>query len=253
MRANSMMASLAAGRTVFGAWMHLAYQPATMLMLKEAGLDFVLVDLEHGPASVETVAGLAVVGRALDLPLIVRPPSASREWITRLLDAGVFGLRIPGVDSVEIAQEVVFAARYAPIGMRGHGPPGPYTDYTHGVDPAAINEQIHITVMLESPAGFGVIDEILSVPGIDAVSIGPGDLTQELGLHGTPEGAQAVAGYVEQMYAAARRHNKDVTMHANNAEQIEQHKSAGARIIYLPSDGDVLQQFYGDLLASARE
>jgi 4-hydroxy-2-oxoheptanedioate aldolase len=182
----------------------------------------------------------------------VRPPSVSREWITRLLDAGVFGLRIPGVDSVEIAKEVVYAARYAPVGMRGHGPPGPYTDYTYGVHPEAINEQVHITVMLESPAGFAAIDDILSVPGIDAVSIGPGDLTQELGLHGTPEGARLVAGYVEQMFAAAKRHGKDVTMHAATLKQIEEQKAAGARIIYVGSDGEILQRHYSDLLTSAR-
>jgi 2-keto-3-deoxy-L-rhamnonate aldolase RhmA len=232
--------------------MHLAYQPATMLMFKEAGMDFVLVDLEHGPASIETVAGLAAMGRALDLPLIVRPPSASREWITRLLDAGVFGLRIPGVDSVEVAREVVSAARYAPVGMRGHGPVGPYTDYTYGVDPERVNEQIHITVMLESPAGFQAIDEILSVPGIDAVSIGPGDLAQELGLHGTPEGAAAIAGFVGQMFEAARRHDKDVTMHCSTLEEIAAQRAAGSRIIYLPADGEVLQRFYGDLISRAR-
>jgi 2-keto-3-deoxy-L-rhamnonate aldolase RhmA len=247
-----MIAALGSGRTVFGTWIRLAQRPSTLLLLKEAGLDFVLVDIEHGSASMETVEALAVMGRALELPLIVRPPSCEREWISRLLDAGVWGLRIPGVDTAEIARRVVSAARYAPVGMRGHGPVGPYTDYTYGVAPELLNEQIHITVMLESPAGFANIDEILAVEGIDAVSIGPGDLRQELEVAGRPNGPAVIADYVEQMFAAARRHNKDVTMHASSAEEIEEQRANGSRIIYLPPDDEMLQRAYVALLSGTR-
>src|SRR5919205_1580848 len=116
---NPMKAALAAGRVQLGTWLNLARNPAILTLLKSAGLDFARVDMEHSSPSIETVADMAVLARALDFPLVVRPPEGSREWITRLLDVGVWGLHVPQVDTPEIADRVARAARYAPIGLRG--------------------------------------------------------------------------------------------------------------------------------------
>jgi len=70
-----------------------------LTLLKAAGLDFARVDMEHSPFSMETVADMATLARALDFPLVVRPPEGNREWITRLLDAGVWNLHVPQVDT----------------------------------------------------------------------------------------------------------------------------------------------------------
>src|ERR1700732_4124975 len=119
LRHNPMRAALAAGQVQIGKGINLARKPASLTLLKSAGLDFGRVDMEHSSPSIETVADMAVLSRALDFPLVVRPPEGSREWITRLLDVGVWGLHIPQVDTPEIAQSVADAARYAPIGTRG--------------------------------------------------------------------------------------------------------------------------------------
>src|SRR5919109_5401503 len=116
---NPMQAALAAGRVQIGTWINLVRNPAVLTLLKAAGLDYARLDMEHSSPSIETVADMAVLARALDLPLLVRPPAGTREWITRLLDVGVWGLHIPQVDTPEIARAVVEAARYAPVGMRG--------------------------------------------------------------------------------------------------------------------------------------
>jgi 2-keto-3-deoxy-L-rhamnonate aldolase RhmA len=63
------------------------------------GLDFARIDMEHSPFSIETVADMAALARAMDFPMVVRPPEGNREWITRLLDAGVWNLHVPQVDS----------------------------------------------------------------------------------------------------------------------------------------------------------
>src|SRR4029453_10452950 len=86
------------------------------------------------PPPIETVADMASLGRALDFPLVVRPPEGSREWITRLLDVGVWGLHIPQVDDPETAREVVRAARYAPAGERGMAGLGPHNDFAPSGD-----------------------------------------------------------------------------------------------------------------------
>src|SRR5437588_2848306 len=123
---------------------------------------------------------MAVLARALDFPLVVRPPEGTREWITRLLDVGVWGLHVPQVDTPEIAHAVAQAARYAPDGMRGMAGLSPGTDFDVDLSAADrlahLNQQVHVTVMFETAEAFRHLDEIVSVDGIDAVTLGPTDL-----------------------------------------------------------------------------
>ena len=73
------------------------------MLLRAAGLDFVRIDMEHSPFSMETVADMAALARAMNFPMVVRPPEGNREWITRLLDAGVWNLHVPQADTPRIS------------------------------------------------------------------------------------------------------------------------------------------------------
>ena len=79
---NPMKAALAAGQVQIGTWINLVRNPAILTLLKSAGLDYARVDMEHSSPSLETVADMAVLGRALGFPIVVRPPDGNREWIT---------------------------------------------------------------------------------------------------------------------------------------------------------------------------
>src|SRR5262249_5819241 len=146
--------------------------------------------MEPSSPSIETVADMAVLSRALDFPLVVRPPEGNREWITRLLDVGVWGLHVSQVDTPEIAHQGAEAPRYAPGGMPGMAAFSPGTAFDASLSAADrlshLNEQVHVTVMLENAEAFRHLDEILSIDGIDAVTLGPTDLAQDLGVLGTP-------------------------------------------------------------------
>jgi 2-keto-3-deoxy-L-rhamnonate aldolase RhmA len=96
---NRMHAALAAGQVQIGTWLNLARNPAILTLLKSAGLDYARVGMEHSSPSIETVADMAVLACALEFPLVVRPPAGNREWITRLRDAGVWGLHVPAPTS----------------------------------------------------------------------------------------------------------------------------------------------------------
>ena len=106
-------AGVARGELQIGTWINMARNPAILPLLKAAGLDFARVDMEHSSPSIETIADMALVARAIDFPIAVRPPRADREWITRLLDAGVWNLHCPQVESADHAREIVAASRYA--------------------------------------------------------------------------------------------------------------------------------------------
>jgi 2-keto-3-deoxy-L-rhamnonate aldolase RhmA len=227
-----------------------------LTLLKSAGLDYARVDMEHSSPSIETVADMAVLARALDFPLVVRPPAGNREWITRLLDNGVWGLHVPQVDTPEIAREVVAAARYAPLGMRGMAGLSPGSDFDGEFSAAErlahLNEQVHITIMLESAEAFGHLDEIVATPGIDAVTLGPTDLAQELGVFGTHRQAAVLDEHRERLIAAATTHGKDVAMLVDTVEEAQRWIQAGVRIIAYSSDVAVLRTGYASAVHRLR-
>lgn len=244
--ANPMQAALAAGRVQIGTWLNLTRNPAVLTLLKSAGLDYARVDMEHSSPSIETVADMAVLARALGFPIVVRPPEGSREWITRLLDVGVQGLHIPQVDTPEIAYTVTQAARYAPSGQRGMSGVGPHNDFESATDPlpllAQLNQQVHVTVMFESAEAFRHLDEIVGMPGIDAVTLGPSDLAQELGVFGLPDAGRVIDEHRQRLIEAARRHGKDVAMLCQTVEEAERWIAAGVKIIAYASDVAILKQ-----------
>jgi 2-keto-3-deoxy-L-rhamnonate aldolase RhmA len=187
---------------------------------------------------------MAVLARALELPLVVRPPEGSREWITRLLDVGVWGLHIPQVDTPEIAAAVAQAARYAPRGQRGMAGLAPGNDFEPGSSLEALNAQVHVTVMLESAQAFHHLDEIVATDGIDAVTLGPTDLAQDLGVFGTPRQAEVLDEHRRRLIAAATRHGKQVAMLVQTLEEAERWIGEGVRIIAYTSDVAVLRAAY---------
>ena len=194
------------GEVQIGTWVTMVRTPAVLTLLQAAGLDFARVDMEHSPLSMETVADMATLARALDFPLVVRPPAGNREWITRLLDAGVWNLHVPQVDTPEQAAAVAACTRYAPLGERGMYGFGPHTMYRTlppGEHMAAANARVHVTAMLETKGAFDRLDEIASVPGIDALTIGPTDLAQDLGVLGTPAQRDTLAQYRRRVVEAA--------------------------------------------------
>jgi 2-keto-3-deoxy-L-rhamnonate aldolase RhmA len=251
-KTNPIHAALAAGRIQVGTWINLTRNPAILPLLKSAGLDYARVDMEHSSPSIETVADMAVLSRALDFPLVVRPPEGNREWITRLLDVGIWGLHVPQVDTPEIAYEVAQFARYAPQGARGHAGMGPGTDFDADLSAAErlshLNQQVHVTIMLETKRAFDHLDDILSVEGIDAVTLGPSDLSIDLGVYGTPDQSAVLDDYRQRLIAAARTHGKHVAMLVDTIPEAQHWITQGVTLIAYSSDVAILRQGYASAI-----
>jgi 2-dehydro-3-deoxyglucarate aldolase/4-hydroxy-2-oxoheptanedioate aldolase len=255
MNDNAYRARAERGEVQIGTWVTMIRTPSVLTLLRAAGLDFARLDLEHSAFSMETVADMATLARALDFPLVVRPPEGSREWITRLLDAGVWSLHVPQVDTPEQAEAVARCARYAPLGERGMYGFGPHTGYQ--VRPPAehmalANARVHVTAMLETRGAFDHLDEIAAVPGIDALTIGPTDLAQDLGVLGTPSQRPALDEHRRRLVEAARKHGKAVAMLTDSAEGVREMIALGAAIITYASDAAVLRSAYASVVAGIR-
>jgi 2-keto-3-deoxy-L-rhamnonate aldolase RhmA len=256
MQANALRAGVERGELQIGTWINLIRNPAVLTLLKAAGLDFARVDMEHSTPSMETIANMALLARALNFPIVVRPPKANREWITRLLDVGVWNLHCPQVENARHAAEIVAASRYAPRGLRGNAGHSPGTDYdttgTASERRAFANKQVFVTVMFETAAAFDDLDEIAAMDGIDALTIGPADLAQDLGVFGSPDQAQVLDEKRNLILAAAKKHGKTCAMLCSSHEQARQWKEAGALLLAYSSDSEVLHSAYSQAIAKIK-
>jgi 2-keto-3-deoxy-L-rhamnonate aldolase RhmA len=248
LKLNPLKVGLRAKRVQLGTWINLVYNPSVLTLLKSAGLDFARLDIEDCAPSMDSVACILTVSRALDFPVIVRPPAANREWITRLLDAGAWGLHIPQVDTPEIARAVVAAARFAPLGQRGIAGFGPHVGFEPLPDIAAalkhLNDQVRLSVMLESRQAFDHLDETVATPGIDGVTLGPSDLAQDLGIFGSPDQGRIINEYRQRLVETARKYHKDLSFLVNSVEEAERWIRAGVTLLVYASDVEILHAGY---------
>ena len=246
MHINTLRAGVERGEAQIGTWLTFVQNPAILQLMKAAGLDFARVDMEHTALTIDTVAQMAVLSRAIDFPIAVRPPKANREWITRLLDIGVWNLHCPQVENAAHAREIVAASRYAPMGLRGNGGLSASTGFstagTVAERRAHANRQVFVTVMFETGKAFDDLDAIAAMPGIDALTIGPADLAQDLGVFGTPDQAKVLDEKRDLILAAAKKHGKTTAMLVNSFEQMQQWRDAGALLLAYSSDVEVLHQ-----------
>lgn len=252
MQPNPIRAAIDRGEVQLGTWVTLVKNPAILSLLKAASLDFARVDMEHTALTIDTVADMALLARAIQFPIAVRPPKANREWITRLLDIGVWNLHCPQIESAAHAAEVVAAARYAPRGLRGNAGISPATEFemtgTVAERRAFANQQVFVTVMLETDAAFADLDAIAAMDGIDALTLGPADLAQDLGVAGTKDEARVLDERRDLILAAAKKHGKTCAMLASSFEQVQQWKQAGALLLAYSSDAEILRNGFASAM-----
>jgi len=160
--------------------------PAFIEIIGHAGFDFVVLDLEHGPNTVLSLPNLIRAAEVTGLVPIVRVKEDTPSLISEVLDAGAAGIQVPQISTKSEAEEVLQAARFNPLGMRGVCRFVRAADYS-SLDRYEYFARANTTVIVMQLEGVGAVEniqEILSVPGLDIVFIGPYDLSQSLGIAG---------------------------------------------------------------------
>jgi 2-keto-3-deoxy-L-rhamnonate aldolase RhmA len=206
------------GKRVVGTMVRMVRNPAIAAVARNAGLDFIMLDLEHGPYSMETVEDLFKMGRALRLGCFVRVPELAKGYVSRALDCGATGVMVPMLESVEQAHLLVRWAKYPPLGGRGFGGMGGHTDFI-GIGPdqtasfmAKANVDTLTIAQIETAQAIQNIDAIAAVPGIDALLIGPNDLAISMGCAGDLLG-DTLDKSIAKVAEAAKKHGKTFGMH----------------------------------------
>ena len=256
---NRIRAVLGSNRVAFGAWIQMA-NAESVAYAGWAGYDFALIDREHGSFDLDTTVQLLRAAAASRITPIVRVPDRNPTDIMRVLDAGAMGVLVPGVSTPEQASIAVRAARYAPAGNRGACPYTLATTQFHGSWAEFTewsNRNVSVWLLIEGAEGIDNIDRILDVPGIDAICLGPFDLSQAMGFPGQTD-HPAVIERLEGIVRKARVCGVEVVAvpFATSAQALREEAqrwiAMGCRIVAGATDRVALRNGLADACAALR-
>ena len=238
MRTNPVKAALKAGKPQVGTWLSLGNLMATRVLAR-TGFPWLTVDMEHSPIGwSEAAALMGAIADAGCVPLC-RVPEGRHENIKRALDAGAWGIVAPMVDTVEQAKSIIAACKYPPTGNRSIG------GTLHAINWGAsagdyykrANDEILVILQTESPRGVDNAEAIYSLPGVDAIFVGPNDLTAQMrgpdGLDPSPEAFEAM---LQRILAAGKKTKTPVGLHVQSVEAIQKRVAEGWQFLALGSD-----------------
>jgi 4-hydroxy-2-oxoheptanedioate aldolase len=248
MKTNPVRHNLKQGKPSIGTWLTLP-DPFSARLMARLGFDWLTIELEHSPTSLESAAAaFAIIADAGGVPL-ARLPWNTGENIKRVLDTGAWGIVVPMVNSRAEAEAVVEAARYRPVGKRTIG--GSLHSANFDTDPATYyaraNDEILVVIMAEHVDAIEKADEIFSVPGIDAVFIGPNDLHASMNLPPAFDSSHAQFNdAVAHVLKTAQKHNIAAGIHVADAAQAQRRIKEGFQFIAVTSEA-------GMMLSKAKE
>lgn len=226
----------ASGRPLAGMWVCSGSATVTEIAAG-SGLDWLLIDMEHSALSIETVLVQLQVAAAYPVTPVVRVPWNDPVLIKQVLDAGAQNLIVPMVSSAAEARAAVAATRYPPAGVRGVGSALARSARWNRVDGylADAADHVSLTVQIETTAGVAAAAEIAAVEGVDAVFVGPSDLSASMGLLGQQSHPDVVAA-VHAVFAACRDAGTPVGVNAFDPAVAEAYLDAGADFVAVGAD-----------------
>ena len=238
MTPNRVKARLKAGEAVVGSWLGIPSVVSARYMAS-LGFDYLCVDMEHSPIYIEKASAMFGVIAEAGVTAIARVPWNTPENIKRVLDCGAQGIVVPMVNTREEGELAVAAAKYPPRGIRSVG--GSLHAMNFQTDPATYyaraNEEILVILQAESPEGVANADEIMSVPGVDAVFIGPNDLLSM--MHKTPRMETDDPQFVEALdhiQKTAAKYGIASGIHTASHEACNRRIAQGFRFMAIASD-----------------
>lgn len=236
-----MKEKLQNGKTLIGTMVTAFDSPEAIRLIAHAGLDWVFIDTESECPDAMRLEAMLGYAQLLGLPAVVRIPEICKTEVGRVLDLGAEGIICPDVRSAQEARELVRLAKYAPDGERGVALARPHTRYAVSNLAEKIqymkdaNQRTVLICQIESPAGLEQVEEIVSVPGVDGLLIGPNDLSQSMGIFGQTDHPDFLAA-VRRIIGAASSRGKYVGMSCGSIAACGRWAEMGIRFFQVGTD-----------------
>jgi 2-keto-3-deoxy-L-rhamnonate aldolase RhmA len=255
MRDNKVKRTLAGGGVSVGTMMLEFATTGIGRIAAEAGAEFAVFDMEHSGWSMETIRLLMATSRAADIVPMVRVPTAQYHFIARALDVGAMGIVVPMVADADQARRIVESAKYPPLGRRGCAFGIAHDDYQGGDLAAKLrqaNAEVMIIPQIETAQGLRDVDRIAAVEGVDALLIGPYDLSTSLGIPGQFDHT-AFRDATRRVLEACERHGKTAVLATLDVGELCAGPSNGFRMLMYLADIWIYQQALRRCFRSIRE
>lgn len=223
------------GDALFGMWCAID-STATVEAMTTTGVDWIMIDCEHGIAAAENCLPLIQAADRNDCCVFVRVPRLDPGLIARLLDSGAHGIMLPKVSTAATARALVNACRYPPQGDRGIGPhraTGYYSDFAGYLEHA--NERTVIVAQIEQAEAVENLNQILTVDGIDVAFVGPADLSASLGHVGDPQHLE-VEEVVAQIAATCVAVGVGCGYYCGSGKEAKSRTEAGFQMVNVAQD-----------------
>jgi 2-dehydro-3-deoxyglucarate aldolase/4-hydroxy-2-oxoheptanedioate aldolase len=241
-----------AGEPTIGLWLNLAATGSADILAR-AGFDWLVIDLEHGFGTESEALAQLIAVQATPTAALVRPVSAERMRIGRVLDLGADGLVVPRLDTLDEVLETLSWMRYPPAGIRGvaAGTRGAGYGTVPHAELRTINERLLGVFQVESRLAVEAALEVAAIEGVDVLFIGPADLSHDLGIPGE-FGHPAFTAALDHIARAAAAHGKAAGILLRDASEVPAYRSRGFSFLGIGSDTAVLARGAAEGLALAR-
>ncbi len=241
-RENRVKRVLRDGGVAIGTMVSHIRTPSIAVMLRAAGFDYFFLDSEHGAFNLETVQDICLVAREAGIVPILRVPGLEDAHLFRPLDAGVMGLLCPHVETADQAHHIVRATKYYPLGERGMSLRNVHTGFVRGKGDEVtrrLNEETLLAVQVETAKGVDNIEAIVAVEGVDAVYVGPNDLSQTVGVPGQIHHPE-VTVRIERVIEACGRAGVAPGLHTYDVESAQAWLRKGVRLLGYSGDSSFI-------------
>lgn len=233
MKTNAVKAKIQQGKAALGVISNFA-DPMVAEICAHAGLDYYIIDCEHGAITVAQALEIVRACEATGITPMARIRSTDAKLILQFMDAGVMGVMMPGVSTLAEVEALVKAVKYPPAGERGLGPVRAW-DFGLGAMPQAdyvrfANEQTLVLPQVEDMQAVENLEQLCKVPGVDGFIIGPRDLAMSMGFYDGPSHPE-VQQTIDRIFEIVLAHNLIIGTTAGNAEQAKTLIAKGAKII----------------------
>lgn len=248
----ALRARMKGGEQLLGGFVKTPHPVAVEVMCR-TGLDFLVLDAEHAPFDRAAIDACILAGLAWGCPVMVRVPVAEPDWVMPALDCGAAGLFVPHVADAAAARRLAALVAFAPDGRRGFSPSvraGGYGRRGLGQHLRAARQDFTLVCQIEDPAAVDAVPDIAAVEGIDALFVGPADLTVAAGLDDMAH-PDAVALCERGVKAAQGRIPSAI--YVSDIAEAGRWREAGASVLIVGSDHTLLLAGAGTKLAAGRQ
>ncbi len=246
LKISNVKKKLKEGQVCFGTMLRILKSPQAVAMCASEGWDYIILDTEHNDYDYETLGNFSLVAKYEEIGLFVRVPDKLYHQMAQMLDIGAEGLVLPQVKTREEAEHIIRSTKYAPMGKRGVSISTTATlfrDYKIEEYTEWANRELMTIVQIESEEGINNAEQIISTPGVDAIMIGPADLSHDMGISGQlhhPRMEEALREVIKQ----CDKYGVAPGIHLNNMEDIDKWVGEGMRFINYSYDS----KFFKDAL-----